>query len=217
VGVTPGGQRRRLAKWIAPAALVIGLAALAFAASRSIADRSPFEFGLLYVVWRYEQALSLAGLGLAFAQMRRRLLMLNAAIFAGGVPLGGFVANWIAAALAGGADIYGSLLLVGPGCLVITGLALVSPAVIRAWLLPPATLASAVVLGMVMNFSDPTIEEQSFAAGAILGGAWLVATPYLLWRRFERPWFSIPARIFGSWLIAIGVMIGALYLIPPRV
>jgi hypothetical protein len=107
------------------------------------------------------------------------------------------------------------LLLIGPACCAITGLALVSPAAVRAWLLPPGTLASAVVLGMVMNFSDPTVEEQGFAAGAILCGVWLVAVPYLLWRRFEQPWFHIPGRIFGSWLIAIGVMIGALYVIPP--
>ncbi|MGH6925232.1 MAG: hypothetical protein ACRED5_15985 [Propylenella sp.] len=70
--MTPDDRWRRLATWIAPAALVIGLAALTLAASRSIADRSPFEFGLLYVVWRYEQALPLAGLGLAFAQTRGR-------------------------------------------------------------------------------------------------------------------------------------------------
>ena len=38
--------------------------------------------------------------------------------------------------------------------------------------------------------------------------------PLLVLRGFARPWFSIPGRIFGSWLIAIGAMLAAAQLIP---
>lgn len=215
MGVTPGDGLRRLAIWIAPALLAAGLIALLATALHPLPDRSPFEFGLLYTLTRYEQSLPLAGLGFAFAQTRFGLLILNSAVFAAGIPLGGVAANWIVAALAAGADIYDQLRLLGPFCCAIAGLTLVSPAMVRAWLLPAAALASAVMLGMVINLNDPTIEEWGFAAGAMLCGAWLVAAPLLLWRRFEKPWFLIAARIFGSWLIAIGVMLGALHLIPP--
>jgi hypothetical protein len=204
-----------MAKWTALAVLMIGLAALLATALHPLPDRTSFEFGLLYTLTRYEQSLPLAGLGLALAQMRRRPLFVNGALLVAAVPLGGFVANAIVAALATGADPFVYLRLLPAACCATTGLVLVLPGPMRAVLLPVAALASGIALGLVINMDDPTVEESLFAFGAVASGIWLVAVPLLLWRRFAQPWFLIAGRIFGAWLIAVGSMLGALHLIPP--
>lgn len=204
----------RLATWGAPAVLVAGLAALAAVFSQTLPDRGPFELGLIYPILRYEELLALAGIGFAMAQMPGRLLLANAALFVAAIPLGGVVASSINAALAAGANVFAFALLIAPAACVTAGLALASPQLLRTWLLPPATLTSGIALGLVINFDDPMIQEWAFAGGTIVSGLWLVAAPLLIWRRYERPWFRIAARILGSWLIAIGAMLGALALIP---
>jgi hypothetical protein len=204
------------AKWAAPAVLTAGIVALLAAALHPLPDRGSFEFGLLYTLTRYEQSLPLAGLGLALAQMRLRPLLLNGALFIAAVPLGGLAANAIVAALATGADLFVYLRLLPAACSATTGLVLVVPGPMRAFLLPVAASASGITLGLLINMSDPTVEESAFALGAIACGIWLVAAPLLLWRRFARPAFLIAGRIFGSWLIAVGLMLGALHLIPQR-
>ena len=204
-----------MAKWTAPAVLTVGLAVLLATALHPLPDRTAFEFGLLYTLTRYEQSLPLAGLGLALAQMRLRPLFVNVALFIAAVPLGGLVANAIVAALATGADLFVYLRLLPAACCATTGLVLVVRGTIRAFLLPVAALASGLALGLVINMSDPTVEESMFALGAVACGIWLVAGPLLLWRRFAQPWFLIAGRIFGAWLIAVGLMLGALHLIPP--
>ncbi len=217
MGVSPdGGRWKRRAEWVVPASvLAVGFAALAVAGVRSEADRSAFDFGLLYTLWRYERALPLVGLGLALAQVRPRLVAVNCVVFALGLPLGAVVSGWIAAALAAGAGFYDQLLLIDPVVCALAGLTLVSGGMARVWLLPPVTLVIAVVLGLVINLNDPMPAEQAFAAGSLLIGAWLVAVPSLVWRNIERSWFRIAARIFGGWLIAIGTMLGALYIVSP--
>jgi hypothetical protein len=75
-------------------------------------------------------------------------------------------------------------------------------------------LVSGVALGLVLNFDDPMLAEWMFAGGTILSGVWLVAASLLIWQRFEQAWFRIAERIFGSWLVAIGAMLGALTFVP---
>lgn len=206
----------RLGRWIAAAALLAGLAVILIAAAKLEPDRYILELGLLYVATRFEQALPLVGLGFALGGVRGRPAAASAAIFALAVPLGGLVANNIAAAIAGGVDLVPTLALFAPAVCVVTGAALAVPRRLRALLLPVAALMSGVVLGMLVNLSDPTREETVFALGAVAGGVWLVAAPWLIRRQLEQAWLEIAGRIFGSWLVAIGVLLGALHLIPPR-
>ncbi len=215
MGLTPRRALLRPANWIAPVLLVAGVIALSLAGMRPAGERGPFVSGLLYPVLRYDGALMLAGLGFALAQTRGRGLILNGAIFAAGLPLGGLAGGWIAAALAAGGDIIRYVLLIVPGCCVITGAALVAPRGGREWILPVAALATGMALGLVINFDDAMAEEWLFAGGAVLAGTWIVVTALLLWRRFERQWFPIAGRILGAWLMAIGLMLGAFHLIPP--
>ena len=214
MGVTSAGRLERPAIWIAPAVLVLGSAALLFAALHPWSGRSAFEFGLLYTLWHYDLALPLVGLGLIMAQVRPRLAGLGGAMFAGGLVLGGSLENAVIAATASDGSFFRHILLLAPGCCVVTGATLVSPGAARPWLLPVVAFLVGIVLGLEVKLSDPSVGEW-FAGGAALSGAWFIAAPLLLWRAFARGWFSIAGRILGSWMIAIGAMLGGPYLIPP--
>jgi hypothetical protein len=210
LGVTAAAPGSR---WIAPLVLVAGLAVFAAVALHPFADWTPFEYGLTYTILRYDQALPLLGLGFAVAQTRGLPRLLGFALLALGVVLGAVLASMIVTAISAGANVIRYLFVLAPACAVATGAALAAPRLLHAWLVGLAALLSGVVLGLVINISDPTAQEHAFAAGAVLSGGWLVAVAFLLWRQFEQPWFAIAGRILGSWLIAIGVMLVALHLI----
>jgi hypothetical protein len=202
-------------RWIALAVLFAGLAGVLIAAAVHIEARGAFPNGLLYPIRRYDQALSLLALGLVLAHLPGCGPLFGGALFAAGVPLGGFASNLIVDALLSGADIFDFLLAIPPVCCVMTGLALAFPRV-RIWIGPPAAAACGMALGLVLNFDDPTAAEWVFAGGTVLSGLWLVLWPLLLWRAFAQALLVIPVRIFGSWVVAIGIMLGALHLIPHR-
>jgi hypothetical protein len=204
----------RLLPWIALAVLLAGLAGVIVAGAVPVEARGAFPHGFLYPLRRYDQALSLVALGLVLAQLRGRTLPLIAVLFAASIALGGYAANLIVEALLSGADIFHDLLAIPPFCCVLAGLGLALPQV-RTWIGPPAAFVCGIALGMVLNFDDPTGAEWAFAGGTVLSGLWLVLAPLLLWRAFERPWIAVPARIFGSWVLTIGILLGSLHLMPP--
>ena len=216
MGVMPHGRLMQPGKWMAPAVLALGSLVLLAATLHPWAGRSGFEFGLLYLLSRYDQALPLVGLGLVMAQVRLRLALLCGALFAAALVLGGALESAVAAATAAHGDLFRYIPLLAPACCVIIGLTLVSPRVARAWLLPLVSLLVGVVLGLEINLNDPSFGGWWFAGGAVLSGAWFIATPLLLWHAFSQGWFPIAGRILGSWMIAIGVMLGALPFIPLR-
>lgn len=205
----------RLLRRIALALLPSGLAVLLVAAAAPVEARGAFLQGLLYPLGRYDQALSLMALGLVLAQLPGRSPAIGGALFAAGVPLGGLAANLIVDALLSGADIFDYLLAIPPVCCVLAGLALALPR-LRIWVGLPAAFACGIALGLVLNFDDPTAVEWAFAGGTILAGVWIVAAPLLLWRLLGAPWLVIPARIFGSWVVTLGILLGALHLMPQQ-
>jgi hypothetical protein len=54
------------------------------------------------------------------------------------------------------------------------------------------------------------------ASAGIAFAFWIVAAVCLTVRAFRQPWFDIPGRILGSWLIAIGLLYGGASLVPRR-
>jgi hypothetical protein len=204
----------RATSWIAAGVIACGIAALTFALIFPRAARSNFEFGLLYTVTRYDQALPLVGIGFAIAQLPLRLCIIGLIVFALGVPAGGLMSDGIAATLSQNPGLAGYVFLIAPICSVAVGATLATPRLIAAMLTPVAAFFSGAVLGLVVSFNDPSAAAIWFAAGAVLSGLWLTVPPLLLWRQFQRPWFPIAGRIFGAWLIAIGAMLIASQLIP---
>jgi hypothetical protein len=79
---------------------------------------------------------------------------------------------------------------------------------------PAAALVIGAMLAIAIKLVDPSFHDPNFLRGAIAASVWLVATIALTCRLCDRPWFRIAIRIVGSWLIAIGLMLGAAILLP---
>lgn len=212
--MTPPGWPARGWRWTGPALFVVGAAGAVAAFADSRPEKSALEFGAFYTLTRTDQVLPLLGVGIAAAHLPAKLCWIGVMLLAFGISAGGFVSDGIAAALSSHPGFVGYVFLVGPACCVIVGASLAAPRHTSAWLVPPAAFFSGVALGLVINFNDPSAAGWAFAGGAVLAGLWLVVSPLLVLRGFAKPCFSIPGRIFGSWLIAIGAMLGAAQLMP---
>jgi hypothetical protein len=194
-------------RWLAPACLLIGAVLMLVALFRSAADRGPVDDGIVYTVATYDQALPLIGLGIGLAQLALRQKLLVCLFFAAGVLAGTAREGWLlSAALAPGSA--GHLVFVGPASCVAVGLALLPPSRVRAWAMPVIAVLLGAAFGFLIALNDPASTHGRFAWSAACAGLWLVAAPPLLvwWPR--RSWLAIGSRVFASWLIAIGVMLG---------
>jgi hypothetical protein len=80
--------------------------------------------------------------------------------------------------------------------------------------MPALALLAGIAFGLGVSLNDPTLAGSGFAAGAMLCGLWLIAAPRLVIGSGEPRWLEIASRIFASWLIAIGLMLGALQVLP---
>ena len=109
------------------------------------------------------------------------------------------MSDWIAAALSQNSGLVGYVFLIGPVCCVIVGIALAAPRRIAPVLTPLAAFFSGAALGLVVSFDDP-----SAARNVLCGRRGVIRTLADRCRRFccggnfERPWFPIAGRIFGS-------------------
>jgi hypothetical protein len=170
--------------------------------------------GGLAILLSYERALPLLGLGCVLALMRFRHAALGAGFAILGLYLGFASREWLIAAIVAGPATVGRLALPGPIACLAAGIVLVSPDRLRAWLAPPAAIVIGAMLAIGVKLVDPSFHDPNFLRGAIGAGVALVAASGVLGHLCDRPWFRIALRIVGSWLIAIGLMLGAAILVP---
>jgi hypothetical protein len=205
-------------RWSGPIVAVVGLAFLAAAYRDPVAARSLLEQGGIAVILSYERALPLIGLGSVLALMRLRLAALGALAAILGVGVAVAAHDWLIAAIVSAPAMANRLSLPGPISCVVVGLLLAAPERLRSWLLPPAAMAIGAALALGVEIVDPSFRDPNFLRGALAASVWLVAAVGLTARLCDRPWFRIAIRIVGSWLIAIGLILGAAILLPrPRV
>jgi hypothetical protein len=178
------------------------------------ADRTMLARGAVAVLLSYERALPLIGLGCVLALMRPSHAALGAGFALLGLYLGFAARGWLIAALVSGPATAGRLALPGPAACFAAGIVLAVPDRLRAWLLPAAALVIGATLAVAIKLVDPSFHDPNFLRGAIAASLWLVAAIALTGRLCDRPWFRIAIRIVGSWLIAIGLMLGAAILLP---
>ena len=86
----------------------------------------------------------------------------------------------------------------------------------RRGLLPFAAAMAGVMLVFAIRVTDPSLHDWRFPFAGIAIALWIVAAVALTVRAFRRDWFTIPGRILGSWLIAVGLLYGGASLIPKR-
>lgn len=207
-----------LLRWSGPVVAIIGLAFSAAAYLHPVAERSLLEQGGIAVILSYERALPLMGLGCVLALMRLRVAALGALAAILGLWVGIAARDWLIAAIVSGPAMGSRLSLPGPISCFVVGLLLAISERLRSWLLPPAAMVIAATLALSVEIVDPSFHDANFLRGTLAASVWLVAAVGLTAQLCDRPWFRIAIRIVGSWLIAIGLMLGAAILLPrPRV
>jgi hypothetical protein len=193
---------------------LIGVAAIAAACLHPVPDRSMLERGGISVILSYQRALPLLGLGSVLGLMRPGQAALGTALAVLGLWLGFATREWLIAAIVSGPATAGRLALPGPLSCLAMGLVLAAPARHRSWLMPPTAIIIGAMLAIGIKLDDPSFHDPNFQRGAIAASVWLVAAVGLTGHRLDRSWFRIAVRIVGSWLIAIGLMLGAAILLP---
>ena len=201
-------------RWLGPGLAVVGFVIVGAVYFHSVAQRSMLERGAVSVVLSYERALPLLGLGCALAVVRPRPAALGALLTVVGLWLGLVGRNWLIAAIVSGPTSVGRLALPGPISCLAAGLVLAAPERLRPWLLSLAAIVIGAMLALGIKLIDPSFHDPRFLRGAIVAGIWLVAAVALTGRLCNGLSFRIAMRIFGSWLVAIGLMLGASILVP---
>ncbi|MBW8445599.1 MAG: hypothetical protein K0M49_08210 [Arenimonas sp.] len=170
-------------------------------------DYGFLELGALFTLSVYDLVLAMLGLalGAAMAETRRDfaavvgvflgVLLLMLTLFD---PIFGLI---LASPL--GEVLY----LIAPTAVISTGAALW---LTGRWRQGAVMLAAAVVafsFALFVGLDDLGVGLIDFAFGTVLSALWLVLAPALMLRHFRGSWLKIPARIVGSWLIVIGVIV----------
>lgn len=179
------------------------------------ANRSVLEQGLLYPITSYIYALPLIGFGCALPQSGGRCSTAAALTFILGLALGGVGKAQLLSMVMGTAGAWRLFsLLTGPLPVVLAGATLLVVSRKRAWILQPAAFLLGSFFAVAIRLNDPTLDDPGFALAAVASTIGLVAAVALAWHKFERPWFAIGGRILGSWLMAVGLLLGGAMLAP---
>lgn len=204
-------------KWSGPALTALGLLAAAAIALTPAAGRSTLMWWILSSALAPERILPLVGLGVALALVDRRYSLGALALFGGGVAVGFFSKDWLLSALEAIPRATSHHFLTGPISTVIVGVALVLPAArLRSWFLLIAAAVAGTMLAIAIEVTDPSLHDVAIPLAGVVVAFWIVAAISLTVRAFWRIWFPIPARILGTWLIAIGLLYGGASLIPKQ-
>lgn len=203
-------------KGLASAGVLLGGAALAAVLLRPAGERGLIESGVVYTIITYDLVLPLVGLGVALTSLTRRQTIACAIVLMYGVFIGVVGEHRLLATAALPPELARPFTYLGPLCCLAAGLALAPAGRLRRWLAPAATGLSGAALGFLAALHDPTVGDPRFAGGAAATGLWLVATPPAVLRWFDGPWLTIGGRILASWLVAIGLLLGASKLVLQR-
>jgi len=197
-----------LLRWSGPLLALVGAAAIGALALETQSGRTVTSWWILNSGLSPERIIPLAGLGVAIALARGRHVVVAPVAFLLGVALGMLFRDRYLALMAGVPGATTHLFLTGPVSALAAGLLLIMPARLRPWVLPFAAVLIGAMLGVATTLTDPTLNDPAISLIAILIALWILAVIGLSGRAFWRAWFAIAARIVGSWLVAIGLLLG---------
>jgi hypothetical protein len=211
----PAGTLDTLAKWSGPALIAIGFVAIAIAALSPVQE-SPLARWVLNETLAPAQILPLIGLGAAFACVSTRAFATAFILFAAGIALGLIAEYWLLWALDTIPGAATHAFLTGPLSYLAAGVSLVAAVRWQTAVVPAAGIVIGALLALTTRLTDPSLHELAYTALPLLIASWLVGALSLTLRAFRRGWFAVFARILGSWLIAVGILYGAVSLLPPK-
>ena len=173
-----------------------------------------FELGYLFTLSIYDLVLAMLGLSVAIGMAERRSEVLSIALaFAGTtLPMLLFFDPIFHAILQ--SPLGHELFLIAPVAVMLSGLALWLPPGMRRFAAPMAGAVVGISLSLFIGLDDFGIGIKEFATSALLGALWILLVPGLMLRPFRGAWLTIPARIIGSWLVVIAVIVTVSLYVP---
>ena len=200
--------------WCGPALAALGLIAVAALTFLPALRESPLTRWILTETLAPARVLPLIGLGAAFGLIGVRAFVAALVLFAIGIAGGLFAEDkllWMLDMVPRAAT---NLFLTGPLSYLAAGAALLSSAHLRPYVTPAAAAIFGAMLGLTIKLTDPSLHEPAFTWTPVLAGLWIVAAISLTVRAFRQHWFNVFGRVFGSWLMAIGLLYGGAALVP---
>ncbi|MDH4413773.1 MAG: hypothetical protein QE484_10720 [Rhizobium sp.] len=198
------------------AAFLVFLAGvLTVAASLAIPhDFAFFELGYLFTLSIYDLVLAMLGLSVAIGMAERRgdVIAMATAFLGVIAPMLLFFDPIFSAILQ--SPLGHELFLIAPIAVMLSGVVLWLPGRIRRYAAPIAAAVVGFSFSLFIGLDDFGIGIQEFALAAVLGALWILAIPGLVLRPFRGAWLTIPARIIGSWLMVIAVIVTVSLYVP---
>lgn len=206
----------RLSRFGGPALAIIGAAAIALIVLPPAAAESPLAWWIVNSALTPERLLPLLGFGAALTLVRPRSALAALLLFSVGIAFGFVEHKELLDPLTKMPQAATQHFLTGPIASIAVGLALIPPARWRAAVLPLSALVAGCMLALAIVVTDPTLNDPTNRIAGVTIGFWVVVVIMLTLRAFHRPWFAVFSRILGSWLIAIGLLYGAVALMPRK-
>jgi hypothetical protein len=197
-----------------PILAALGLIRVAVFALEPIDTRSLLASWILTSALAHEHVLPLIGFAVALGLVGSRVFVGSLLLFGIGIAGGFFVQAWLLLLLAAIPQASSHGFMTGPISYVVIGLVLLSGVRLGSWLLPAAAVVVGATLALAITLMDPSLQDTTIRWAGVLVGLWIVVAVSLTVRAFRRSWFNIFARVFGSWLIAIGFLYGGASLLP---
>lgn len=202
----------RLGLGAALAVAFLGVVAIGMSAGSTWFAQATLDHWLLSSTFTIERLLPLAGTGFMIGQLSGRqrlpvLLVLGFGFFAG-FATRDMLMLMLAPLPAAATHFF----LVGPIACLIVGLLLVLPAQMRFWpaLILMPMLGSA--LALAIYFSDPSLHDRLYLPLALPAALWLILISAIAAGVATATWTTIGVRVYGSWLLAIGMLYGGAYM-----
>jgi hypothetical protein len=166
-------------------------------------DRGAFENGVRHTLAALDQALPLLGLALGLARADARVARAGIGCLCLGCAAGLVSAEFLVPA---------ALPMLAPSGLLLVGAALlVGPE--ASFVTIVASVWTGTLLGLGLALDAPYgLSWTHFAFGVLATAAVVFAVPFALVLRFARARVRVPARILGSWLLTVGILLYGLKL-----
>jgi hypothetical protein len=173
-----------------------------------------FELGYLFTLSIYDLVLAMLGLSVAIGMAERRgeVVSIVVAFLVVITPMLLFFDPIFSAILQ--SPLGHELFLIAPIAVMLSGVVLWLPAWMRRFAAPLAAAVVGFCFALFIGLDDFGIGIQEFTLAAVLGALWILVVPGLMLRPFRGVWLTIPARIIGSWLMVIAVIVTVSLYVP---